>query len=218
MKEAFWKERWNNGQIGFHQSDINPFLQTHYEQLQLAKDDTIFVPLCGKSLDMLWLAQKGLNVNGIEFSDVAVNDFYTENNINFVADDTDNFKHYKSDDVSLLCGDFFAMEQDHFTNVNAVFDRAALIALPPEMRARYVVHLAKHLTVGVRVLLITMEYPDGMISGPPFSVPEDEVKRLYCDNFGVELLESARNKAMGKKLKEGGDGFVTERVWLMTRK
>ncbi len=217
LDESFWNERWENNQIGFHQRDINDFLQRHFGLLNTTKGDTVFVPLCGKTLDMRWLAEQGVDVLGVEFSEKAVKDFFEENNLNYQKASNDSFVQYSNANIRLLSGDFFAMGADDLGCVKAIFERASLIALPKEMRTDYVNHLAKHLPSGCKMLLVTMEYPKGMIGGPPFAIFEDEVEQLFSKDFSVKLIESKVNKAMGKMLAKASGGTITEKAWMIIK-
>ncbi len=217
MEPAFWHQRWQEGQIGFHQQQVNPFLQKWLHKLALQQGDEVFVPLCGKSLDMLWLLQQGFRVIGVELSELALSDFARENQVDFVTEEDDLFKYYQHKDIQLLCGNFFDIPAKQLGEVKAVFDRASFIAFPQNMRKDYVEHMAKILPQNCRVLLITMEYPPAMIPGPPFSIPDEEVRRLFGKYFQIEQLQTEVNPPMGKRLTEQGDGKVVEKAWLLQK-
>lgn len=212
MKQKFWLERWEQEQIGFHQSEINRYLSEHWEQLGLPSEAAVFVPLCGKSLDMLWLHQQGHPVMGVELSEKAVEAFFEENQIEAELQRGRRFSTYRSDGLRLLCGDFFDLEREDLEGIQAVYDRAALIALPPSMRADYAHHMARLLPAGAHILLITMEYPAGTLEGPPFSVTEEEVRTLFDPRFTVSLQASWEGA-------EGPRGVeVTEKIYTLTRR
>lgn len=212
MEHQFWLERWQQDQIGFHQAEINQYLSEHWRQLGLPDGAPVFVPLCGKSLDMLWLREQGHPVVGVELSEKAVSAFFEENDITPQVDQEDGFKVYTSSGLRLLSGDFFALKPENIQGVRAVYDRAALIALPPEMRAEYAAHMEKLLPAGAHILLITMEYPEGTLEGPPFSVGEEEVHKLFDGAFKVE------RQALWEE-SEGPRGVsVTEKVYTLTRR
>lgn len=212
MKHEFWLERWEQDQIGFHQSEINRYLTDHWAELGLASDARVFVPLCGKSLDMLWLRQQGHAVLGNELSIKAVKAFFSENHLQATIIEAPRFTRYAAEGLEILAGDFFALTPSDLGEVRAVFDRAALIALPPAMRQEYARHMSSLLAPGALVLLVTMEYPPGALEGPPFSVPDEEVHALFGGNFTVVL----------KACWEGAEGprgiDVTERVYALTRR
>lgn len=211
MKHEFWHERWQQGQIGFHQEEINTYLTGHWDELGLATGAPVFVPLCGKSLDMLWLREQGHPVFGIELSRKAVEAFFHENELEPSVNETEQFVEYSIEKLTIFAGDYFSLTSGDIGQIHAVFDRAALIALPPEMRVDYVAKMASLLSPGAHILLITMQYPEGALEGPPFSVEEAEVFTLYSEQFSVEKKGSWDG--------EGPRGIgVQETIYLMTRK
>ncbi len=211
MKHEFWHQRWEQEQIGFHQQEINGYLTSHWEELGLPDGAPVFVPLCGKSLDMLWLREQGHPVFGIELSRKAVEAFFHENEIEPSVNEGERFIEYSAERLTLFAGDYFALRPSDLGQIQAVYDRAALIALPPEMRPGYVDHLATLLSPGAHVLLVSMHYADGVLQGPPFSVTDDEVQRLFRDAFSIEN--------MGSWDAEGPRGVaVQETVYLLTRR
>jgi thiopurine S-methyltransferase len=212
MERHFWLERWEQEQIGFHQSQINAYLSTHWQELGLMPGASVFVPLCGKSLDMLWLREQGHPVFGVELSEKAVKAFFEENGLPATVQRELQHVDYSADGLKLRVGDFFALQREELQGIDAVYDRASLIALPPAMRRDYVRHMAELLSSGAHILLITMEYPDGSLDGPPFSVPEEEVQRLFAADFHIQR----------KALWEGAEGprgvTVTEKVYSLKRR
>ena len=172
MDADFWHQRWNDGQIGFHQQRATPLLEKHWGALDLPSGGTVFVPLAGKSLDMDWLAARGHHVIGIELSQLAVQQFFAERNLLPTISTSHVGQHYTSGPIELICGDAFALDAATLADCAAVYDRAALIALPPAMRQRYANELYARLPSGCRGLLITLEYPQHEKDGPPFSVDE----------------------------------------------
>ena len=187
MKHDFWHLRWSEGRIGFHQADFNPYLKKYWQLLSLAGDDRVFVPLCGKSKDMLWLREQGHEVLGVELNPSACEAFFAENGAEPECSQQPGFVVRSVDGVQLLCGDFFSLNAEDLRDVSAVYDRAALIALPPEMRVQYVEYLTQILPRGVQILLITLEFEGE--GGPPFSVQGSEVERLFGEAFEIECLE-----------------------------
>ena len=141
MQPEFWQDRWASNQIGFHQREVNPYLQRHWPVLGLPVVVKVLVPLCGKSLDLLWLAGQGHQVLGIELSQTAVEDFFSEQQLAPEVSDAGAFKVYRAGAIELWCGDFFALTARDVADCAALYDRAALIALPPPMRERYGAHL-----------------------------------------------------------------------------
>ena len=187
MDKAFWLARWMENEIGFHQAEINTYLETCWPALQAAPG-TVFVPLCGKSRDMLWLAGQGRRVLGVEISPIAVQAFFTDNKLTRVSQDQPPFIAHRSGEITLLEGDFFALQAAHLHDIAAVYDRASLIALPPAMRRDYATHMARLLRSDVPILLITLDYPQSAMDGPPFAVSPPEVDALFASAFHIETL------------------------------
>lgn len=189
MDPDFWRQRWAKHEIGFHQPTPTPLLLKHWPALAVPTGATVFVPLCGKSLDMAWLAGQGYRVLGVELSQLAVDAFFAEHGLVPEVEDTRYGRHHRAGGLELICGDAFGLDADLLSGCAAVFDRAALIALPPPMRRRYAGTLYTHLPQGCRGLLITLEYPQAERDGPPFSVPETEVRSLYGTDWTIDLRE-----------------------------
>ncbi|TAN83969.1 MAG: thiopurine S-methyltransferase, partial [Gallionella sp.] len=188
MKKDFWLERWEREETGFHQGEVNPYLRQHWQKLHPAHGSVAFVPLCGKSHDMLWLCGRGHRVLGVELSAIAAQAFFEENGYTPHRSTSRKFERYEADGICILCGDFFDLCRDDLADVGAVYDRAALIALPPEMRERYARHLIHILPPATKILLITLDYPQAEMPGPPFAVSPGEVEALYREHAGVHLL------------------------------
>ncbi len=188
MKKDFWMERWEKGEIRFHQNEINPYLCRHWQDLHPVQGSTVFVPLCGKSQDMLWLRNQGHVVLGVELSEIAVQAFYQESHFSPHKTSRDKFEHYAAEDIHILLGDFFDLKKQDLTGVSTVYDRASLVALPTEMRVEYVRHLVNILPQGTQILLVTFDYPQPEMSGPPFAVSAPEVEALYHDHADLCLL------------------------------
>jgi thiopurine S-methyltransferase len=189
MQPDFWHQRWHDNQIGFHQDKPTPLLLKHWPALGLPAGSRVFVPLSGKTLDMVWLAAQGYRVLGVELSPVAVEQFFAEQGLEPEKFETRYGTHYRVDAIELICGDAFGLDAALLTDCTAVFDRAALIALPPALRQRYAHELYSRLPTGCEGLLITLEYPPHEKDGPPFPVTESEVHALYDRDWSVEALE-----------------------------
>jgi len=183
MKDAYWQSKWESDEIGFNQLQPNQLLQRYFNIVNLKTGDRIFVPLCGKSIDMIWLANQGYHVVGVELSTIACDAFYQEHNIPVDMMRTGDFMVYKSDQITLFAGDFFKLTKAMLGKIDAVYDRAALIALPHELRMRYVAYLLKLINRNTVIFLITTAYDQNEMKGPPFSVDEDEVAKLYSGHF-----------------------------------
>ncbi len=189
MDAAFWHRRWQDRDIGFHQSAPTPLLQKHWAAVGAPAGGTVFVPLAGKSLDMVWLAAQGHRVLGVELSPLAVAQFFAEHHLQPDIVETRYGLHHRADRIELILGDAFALDAAALAECTAVFDRAALIALPAELRGPYVDTLYARLPAGCRGLLITLEYPPHEKAGPPFPVAESEVRERYGRDWDVSLLE-----------------------------
>jgi len=191
MDNAFWLERWQNNRIGFHEGRVNTHLENYWDQLDLAPGARVFVPLCGKARDLLWLRAQGHEVVGVEVSAIAVRDFFAENDLRPVVEQYEDREYWYEDGFTLIRGDFFDITQEEVAGCAGVFDRASLIALPPSMRADYAAHLKAILPGWAQTLLVTLEYDPSEMDGPPFPVSEDEVRALYTDTWRVERLWQA---------------------------
>ena len=213
MQPEFWHKKWASNQIGFHLSEVNPYLQRHWPDLSIPATARVLVPLCGKSLDLAWLAGRGHQVLGIELSEKAIEDFFNEHQIQPQISEKGAFKVYRSDAIELWCGDFFALTASDVADCVAFYDRAALIALPAPMRERYAAHLQQILPQGVQGVLITLDYDQAQIPGPPFAVGDDEVKRLLGDLWQVQALEEQDVLGESWKFLQAGVTRLEERVY-----
>jgi thiopurine S-methyltransferase len=216
MERDFWLERWQRNEIGFHQREINAHLQDCWPLLGLAAGSPVFVPLCGKSRDLLWLRARGHTVLGVEISSIAVRDFFSENGLVARRSRQGGFERYEADGLAILCGDFFALTAADLAGVAGVYDRASLIALPPDMRGRYAGQLAAILPARAEILLVTMDYPQTQMSGPPFAVRENEVHRLYAAHYDVTQLYTRDILAENPRFRERGLDSLTEQVYRLT--
>jgi thiopurine S-methyltransferase len=216
MQADFWHERWQQGQIGFHQDDINPYLQQYWGRLGATVADTVFVPLCGKSADMLWLRAQGHAVLGVELSPLAVQAFFAEHGLQPMLQRQGKFERYATDGVCLLCGDFFDLHPDDLQQARVIYDRASLIALPPSMRTAYAAHMRRLLAYGSRVLLVAFEYPQQEMDGPPFSVSEAEIQALYGAHCTIEMLHAEDILDQEPRFRARGLTRLQEKVYLLT--
>lgn len=217
MRPRFWHERWQQNQIGFHQNEVNLYLQTYWPKLQLPVGSKVFVPLCGKSIDMLWLRAEGYEVLGIELSPIAVKDFFTENALEPSISQQGAFEVWEVDGLCILLGDFFQLTATDLADCHAIYDRAALIALPSEMRVQYATHI-KQITPAKPTLLITLEYDQTITGGPPFSVTPAEVQQYYADQYQIEQLaqvdiSTSQHGIIAKGAKELYEGIY----WLQAK-
>lgn len=199
MEQDFWLERWAENQIGFHQNSFNRLLTQFWETLEIPKGTNVFVPLCGKSRDMLWIGNAGYKVIGTELSDIAVQSFFLENRMRANAVSESPFKIYEYGSYKLLAGDHFAVTKEHLPELGAVYDRAALIALPEPMRTDYVDHLRRMLPSGCVILLISLEYDPNLVSPPPFDIYQEEIQRRFGPWCEVKHLTTISATIKGEK-------------------
>ncbi|MBC3952224.1 thiopurine S-methyltransferase [Pseudomonas folii] len=218
MQAEFWHERWAANQIGFHQRQVNPLLQRFWPELAVGQGARVLVPLCGKSLDLVWLAGQGNRVLGVELSEKAVQDFFSEQRLEPVISQNGAFKVYGCEGIELWCGDFFALRAEDVAECTALYDRAALIALPPVMREEYVAHLSSALPAQCQGLLITLDYDQAKIDGPPFSVPDEEVQRLLAEDWELDILQTSDVLKGSVKFEQRGVERLEERVYRMVRR
>lgn len=217
MDAGFWHQRWRENLIGFHQADINPHLQRFWPRLGLQRGDPVLVPLCGKSRDMLWLAERH-RVLGVELSPIAAEAFFREAGRVAERVQEHGFTVWQQDRLRLLCGDFFDLQPPLLEGVRAVYDRAALIALPPDMRLRYATRLGALSPAQVSMLLVSLEYDQAQMNGPPFSVEEVEVRQLFASHWSIERLHEEDVLAGESKYRERGLSRLTEKIFLLRRR
>jgi len=216
MEPDFWHRRWQGKLIGFHQRDINPHLATFWSRVQVNPGEQVFVPLCGKSLDMLWLRER-YSVLGVELSPIAVEEFYKENGLVAAHHRQGAFSVSETDNICLLCGDYFDLQPAHLQRVRAVYDRAALGALPAAMRPRYVSRLTALLPASVSMLLVAMEYDQQQMQGPPFAVEEKEIGDLFAEHWSVQRLHEADILANEPKFRDRGLSRLSEKIYLLDK-
>lgn len=196
MHEDFWQARWARDEIGFHLDEVNPYLLRYWSQLSAQPGERVLVPLCGKTLDLRWLAAQGLQVLGVELSRKAIEDFFVEQGLQPQIEEQGAFVRFRAEAIELWCGDFFALTAADVEQCHLFYDRAALIALPLEMSQRYAAHLQAILPQVCRGLLVTLDYPQEQMNGPPFAVPAEQVQAFYADGWDARLL--AKEDVLGE--------------------
>jgi thiopurine S-methyltransferase len=215
MDHSFWHERWRSGQIGFHLGSAHPALVRCYERA-LTPGSRVFVPLCGKTVDLVWLHDRGAHVVGAELSSLALNDFFREHGLTPEIEPRGALTRYRAANIELWLGDVFSLDRATLGTIDGYYDRAALVALPPTLRERYVAHLTSLLPSGTRGLLVSFDYVPA-VGGPPFSVPESEIRRLFEPSFSVELLERVDILADEPRFRERGMTSLHEIAYALVR-
>jgi thiopurine S-methyltransferase len=217
MQPDFWHERWRTDQIGFHQPQVAPALQRHWQDLGLDPADRVFVPLCGKSLDLLWLRDRGHAVVGVELSAIALEAFCAENGIAARRRARAGVDLYQAPHLDLFCGDFFALTPAQVGGIAAIYDRAALISWNEELRKPYAQRMAELTPSGAKTLLVTLEYPQSQKAGPPFSIPPAEVARLYGEQHAIQELSRHDILASEPRMRARGITELHEVCYRLTR-
>jgi thiopurine S-methyltransferase len=207
MQHDFWHDKWHKNEIGFHLPEANPLLRKHFYALQLKQGARVFLPLCGKTLDIAWLLAQGYRVVGAELSEVAIRDLFASLDLTPSITKLAEITHYSAANIDVFVGDIFKLSPSLLGQVDAVYDRAALVALPAEMRKLYTAHLLL-LAQAAPQLLICFEYDQSVQAGPPFSISAQEVNQHYQTHYAIHLLE---NVEVNGGLK--GRCPATEHVW-----
>ena len=217
MQPDFWLDRWRTAQIGFHQAAVDRHLKAYWPQLLVPANSRVFVPLCGKSLDLLWLRNLGHSVLGVELSPVALESFLMEHGIPARRRALADFDVYEADGFTLFCGDYFKLTPALLGSVLAVYDRAALISWTPAARESYVEQLTFLTSPGTQTLLIAVEYPPEQMKGPPFPLMRDTIESLYADRYSIEELARHEILELEPRLKARGLTELREVCYRMTR-
>lgn len=218
MEPEFWLKKWEANDIQSHQDDVNENLIEFWPRLQLNRDARVLVPLCGKSGDVLWIAEQGPSVVGVELSRLAVEAFFHENSLEHEVDPHDTFERWSCGNIKIVRGDFLSIDTAEIGEVDAVYDRASLVALPSAMRKRYAEHIHTLSRAGTRVLLLSVEYPDGEMEGPPFSVTEQEINDLYGDAWDIETLLVHDVLDRVPRFKDRGLTKLEEKIYMLTKR
>lgn len=210
MDINFWNERWEKNEIAFHMKEINPMIVNHFNELNLSKGKRIFVPLCGKTLDIKWLLLNEYHIVGIELNKKAIDSLFIDLNIIPTISKYKNFLSYSANNINIFVGDFFELTKELIGYIDAIYDRAALVALPEDMRLNYVSHLLD-ITNAAPQLLISYDYDQNIMEGPPFSVPYHEIQLHYLEYYEITLLNENINIPSGLKRKSQ----AKETIWLL---
>ena len=212
-----WLEFWANNETNWHSDVVTQELEKYLGLLKLESGDTVFVPLCGKSLDMIYMLNRGFSVIGVEVSEIGIKQFFHENGLDFTISQVGEFDLYSAKNIEIYCGDFFSLTSKHLCGVKAVFDRKSLIALDRNLRQKYVKHLNDIISLGVRILLITLHYPTHQMSGPPFSVDKSEVESLFSMAFNYQELKSFQDIENGSKLARSSVYYIENAAYCLQK-
>lgn len=218
MQAEFWLERWRDGRTGFHRDAPMPLLLQHWPALALPAGSRVLVPLCGKTLDMPWLATQGHRVLGVELSPLAVAQFFAEHGLAPERHESPMGTHYVAGSIEIVQGDVFALDDATLAGCAAVYDRAAVIALPPALRARYAREVYARLPAGCRGLMITLDYPPQEMQGPPFSVDAAEVAALFGAQWEITEIDRRDILAHEPRFQADGVSALHTSVYRLRRK
>ncbi|MEE8366385.1 MAG: thiopurine S-methyltransferase [Gammaproteobacteria bacterium] len=213
MKPADWLDRWKQNRIGFHEPGVNTYLRQYLPAFNLEPGDTIFLPLCGKAHDIAWLAQQGFQVVGVELSGIAIEAFFAEQGLHYLQSESGKFLLSKSGNISLYQGDYFDFPQKVLTECKLIYDRASLIAFDLGDRGRYCEYLRSITPPQTDMLLITLDYDQTQMDGPPFAVSRTEVEQLYRSHYQLEKLVSNDVLDERPRWRERGLTALTETVF-----
>lgn len=216
MESHFWHERWQRGELGWHRDGLNPLLEKYWTRLQVAAHTAVFVPLCGKSRDMLWLAGLGHPVIGVELSPIAVEAFFGENGLTAEEAADPPFRRYRAGLLEILCGDFFDLEPRHLPEIGAVYDRGALVALPEAQRNQYVDHMRRLFPAPRKSLVISFDYLQHEMQGPPFSVGPADLEGYFGASHRIESLQVTDALPENPGFRERGLTRMQEIVFALT--
>jgi len=227
MDSKFWHECWENKNLGFNQKSFNLFLKNFFPELSLDSNASILVPLCGKSIDLLWLLKQGYQVTGVELSPLAIKEFFEEHKIPFTKGTIGPYTSWQAVDKKLLLleGNFFELsslsqkefKESHLQTLSAIYDRASLVALPKAMRIDYYNTLKKLLPPSTSLFLITVEYDQSKVDGPPFSVPEQEIREFLGESFAIKIRHSETQKSVSPRFLSQGVTSLTSKIYQLKK-
>ena len=199
MEPNFWHQLWKNNETGFQQNAANSLLVDEFKKLSLAETARVFVFLCGKTRDISWLLGQGYCVVGVELSILAVEDLFVDLGVTPSISTVAGLQHFKAPNIDTFAGDIFDLQQRYLGPVDAIYDRAAVVALPAELRGRYAQHVA-HISLEALQFVICFEYDQTLMQGPPFSIDRQELIRIYGERYQIEplALRSVDGRLMGR--------------------
>ena len=209
MQHEFWHQKWQKNEIGFHLNQPHPLLVKYMGCLNISPNSRIFIPLCGKSLDIHWLLTQGYHVVGIDLSPIAIQDLISTLGLSFTEMQSGNLSHFHHPQIDLFVGDFFELTIEQLGQIDAIYDRAALVALPEQMRSQYIQHLI-HIGGHASQLLISFEYDQSIMAGPPFAISTQQLQDYYSSEYDIQLLDRQTELLKGKV-------NAQEKIWLLKK-
>lgn len=216
MEISYWQSRWRNDKTGWHMDEVYPLLKKYWPELNIKPNATVLVPLCGKTLDIDWLAEHGHDVVGVDVSEKAIQTVIKRNNLDVTRSAKGPFSVSRSQNIELWCGDFMKLRKNWVPPIDVIYDKAALIALPPDKRTAYTQHIQALTQPHTQILLNCFEYDQQEMTGPPFSVSEGELRRLYGSQFTITLLYSRSIlDEMGRFQQRGLQSYLNEKFYLL---
>ena len=217
MKQTVdWHSHWTRKTPGFHEGRVNTYLQQFLPSYHLQPGDRIFMPLCGKAVDILWLSLQGFRVIGVELSKVAIESFFEESALDFAKVQHGKLVKYEAPNITLYLGDFMDIQADHLTGCKLVYDRASIVAIESFNRGVYKRKILEIIPAGIPMLLVTLDYNQKMMKGPPFSVPVSDIKQLYQPEYRLELLQTSEQIAERPKWRDLGLQSLLESALRLT--
>lgn len=217
MEATFWKKRWEDNHIGFHRQEVNPQLEKLWDRLDISRNDSVLVPLCGKSIDLLWLAQRHTQVDGVELSEIAVNSFFKENQLNVQHIDGQDFDCYQSSNIQIFLGDFFQAPKLKRL-YSAGYDNLGLCALSESYRERYAMVLGDMILPSGKVLMNVVEHQPESVDEPPFSISELVMRHLFETDFKVTVVDRVHHADGHPEVKDGKLSYFDDVAYILTRR
>ena len=214
--DKHWLQRWEQGNTGWHHQAFNAHLLNYWHAVSAPVESKVFVPLCGMSLDMVWLVEQGHRVVGVELSRTAVERFFQAQGLTPSRTMMGDLEAWQAGPYQILCGDIFSLQPEHLDTVTAVYDRASLVAFNPQQRKDYAMLLGRLFPTGCRTLLVAMDYPQQEMQGPPYCVNGAEVSELFGARCTIEVLDSQDLMLDSDRYADKGLSRLSEEIYLLT--
>ena len=192
MELSYWLSRWKKGHTGFHMEEGYPGLSAHWPSLPIPSNPIVLIPLAGKSVDIKWISDRAQKVICSEISAAAIKQFFDQHKMKFSKTRFASFEIYQSQNIEFWCGDFMKLPLDKMSEIDLIYDKASIVALPDKMRISYSNKMISLSSDSTKILMHLLSYDQSEMTGPPFSVDPDEVKHLFSEKFDIQLLEKNR--------------------------